>query len=148
MDIQWWHWIVFGLVLVVLELASAGGFYVIFFGVSAIVVGLLTSAGAAGTAGIQVLLFSVLSVVLLLLFRSRLVARFQPDPQAPPVDQLVGEAAVVIEELRAGEIGKVELRGTTWSARAAGGAPLPRGTRCRVVRVDGLQLTVEPEGAR
>jgi len=148
MEIQWWHWIVVGLFLVVLEIASAGGFYVIFFGVSAIIVGLLASAGAAGPAGIQVLLFSVLSVVSLVVFRNRLVARFQPDPQAPPVDELVGEAAVVVEEILAGGIGKVELRGTTWSARAGTGVALARGTRCRVTKVDGLQLTVEPEGAR
>lgn len=41
MDIQWWHWLVFGLVLVLAEVATAGGFYIIFFGIGAIVVGLL-----------------------------------------------------------------------------------------------------------
>ncbi len=34
MDILWWHWLVLGLFLVLVELAAAGGFYVIFFGVS------------------------------------------------------------------------------------------------------------------
>ncbi len=147
MDIQGWHWLVFGLFLVLLELAAAGGFYVIFFGIAAILVGLLASAGAAGSVGVQLLLFSVLSVASLVLFRSRLVKRFQGDPQAPPVDELVGELAVVTEELLAGGVGKVELRGTSWSARARSGAALVRGTRCRVTSVDGLTLIVEPEGA-
>ena len=147
MDIQWWHWLVVGLFLVVVELAAAGGFYVIFFGIAAILVGLLASVNAAGSIGAQLILFSVLSVASLLLFRDRLVKRFQGDPQAPQIDQLVGETAIVTEVLQPGAVGKVELRGTTWSARTSTGAPLPRGTRCRVTSVDGLTLSVEPEGA-
>ncbi len=147
MDIQWWHWLVVGLFLVVVELAAAGGFYVIFFGIAAILVGLLASVGAAGGIGVQLLLFSVLSVASLLLFRERLVKRFQGDPQAPQIDQLVGEIALVTDDLAPGGIGKVELRGTSWSARTSTGVLLARGTRCRVTRVDGLTLFVEPEGA-
>ncbi len=147
MDIQWWHWLVVGLFLVVVELAAAGGFYVIFFGIAAILVGLLASVNAAGSIGAQLILFSVLSVASLLLFRDRLVKRFQGDPQAPQIDQLVGETAIVTEALQPGAVGKVELRGTTWSARTSTGALLPRGTRCRVTSVDGLTLSVEPEGA-
>jgi membrane protein implicated in regulation of membrane protease activity len=148
MDIQWWHWLVFGLVLVLAEVATAGGFYIIFFGIGAIVVGLLASANLAGPTGVQILLFSVLSVTSLLLFRRRLLGWFQTDPQAPQIDNLVGEMAVVIEDVAPGGVGRVELRGAGWSARTTSGAPLARGARCRVTRVDGLLLFVEPEGAR
>jgi membrane protein implicated in regulation of membrane protease activity len=148
MDIQWWHWLVFGLVLVLAEVATAGGFYIIFFGIAAILVGLLASANLAGPTGVQILLFSVLSVSSLLLFRKRLLGWFQTDPQAPAVDQLIGETAVVIEDVAPGGVGKVELRGSGWSARTTSGSPLPRGARCRVTRVEGLMLFVEPEGAR
>ncbi len=147
MDILWWHWLVLGLFLVLVELAAAGGFYVIFFGIAAILVGLLASVGAAGSIAVQITLFSVLSVASLLLFRDRLVKRFQGNPQAPQIDQLVGEPAIVTEELAPGGVGKVELRGTTWSARTSTGVLLVRGTRCRVTSVDGLTLFVEPEGA-
>jgi membrane protein implicated in regulation of membrane protease activity len=41
-------------------------------------------------------------------------------------------------------VGKVELRGSSWSARSARAA-LARGQRCRVERVDGLTLWVRPE---
>ncbi len=148
MDIQWWHWLVFGLVLVLAEVATAGGFYIIFFGIGAIIVGLLSSGNLAGPVGVQILLFAVLSVGSLLLFRGRLLGWFQTDPQAPAVDQLVGEVAVVTEDLTAGGVGKVELRGAAWSARTTSGGTLSRGARCRVKGVDGLMLLVEPEGAR
>ena len=43
----WWYWLVLGLVLVALEMASSGGFYIIFFGVAAVVVALLAATGLA-----------------------------------------------------------------------------------------------------
>ena len=48
MDLLWWHWLVIGLLLVLVELATPGGFFVIFFGVSAIIVGALAGFGLAG----------------------------------------------------------------------------------------------------
>jgi membrane protein implicated in regulation of membrane protease activity len=148
MGILWWHWLVLGLVLVVVEMASAGGFYIIFFGIGAVIVGLLALFGLAGPAWAQVLLFAGLSVIGLVLFRDRFLRWFQVDPQLPPVDALVGEIGQVMEDLAPAAVGRVELRGSAWSARNASGVPLSRGSRCRVVRVDGLMLFVEPEGAR
>lgn len=146
MNILWWHWLVLGLVLVVGELATPGGFYLLFFGLGAIIVGLLASAGMAGPLTIQVLGFSVLSVGLLALFRARLLHWMQGDPQAPAIDTLVGEIATTIEALEPHAVGKVELRGTSWSARNASDAVIAAGRRCKVSRVEGLMLYVRPEG--
>jgi membrane protein implicated in regulation of membrane protease activity len=148
MDLLWWHWLVLGLVLVVAEMASAGGFYIIFFGIGAVVVGFLALFGVGGPGWVQVLLFTGLSVGGLAVFRSRFLRWFPVDPQLPPVDALVGEIGLASEELAPGAVGKVELRGSAWSARNASGQALARGARCRVVRVDGLMLFVEPEGVR
>lgn len=148
MDILWWHWLVLGLVLVVSEMAAAGGFYIIFFGIGALIVGVLAGFGLAGPVWTQWLLFSVISIATLALFRGRLLKMFQSDPQAPSVDVIVGEVAVATEEMAPGAIGRVELRGSAWSARNDAGVLVLRGARCRVTRVDGLTLHVEPEGAR
>jgi membrane protein implicated in regulation of membrane protease activity len=148
MDILWWHWLVLGLILVVGELATPGGFYLVFFGLGAIIIGLLASVGAAGPVTVQVLGFSVLSVGLLALFRARLLRWMQGDPQSPAIDTLVGEVATTIEPLEPHAVGKVELRGTSWSARNASDAPIAAGQRCRVARVDGLMLYVKPEGGQ
>ena len=45
MSLLWWHWIVIGLLLVLGEMASAGGFYLIFFGVAGLLVGILAAFG-------------------------------------------------------------------------------------------------------
>ena len=148
MTILWWHWLVFGLILALAEMATAGGFYLLFFGIGAVVVGALSFFDGAGSISMQILLFSVLSVASLLIFRSRLLKVMQREPQAPPIDTLVGEVGAAVDSLDPGTVGRVELRGTVWSARNVGAAMLAAGSRCRVIRVEGLLLHVEPEGVR
>jgi membrane protein implicated in regulation of membrane protease activity len=147
MEMLWWHWLVIGLLLVLAELATPGGFFVIFFGLAAIIVGALSGLELAGPIWMQLLLFSALSIILLALFRARVLKTMQADPQAPEVDSLVGEIGQLEGAIAPGQIGRIEVRGAAWSARNATAAELPRGMRCRVVRVKGLTLEVEPEGA-
>jgi membrane protein implicated in regulation of membrane protease activity len=148
MDIVWWHWLALGLVLIALELAASGGFYIIFFGIAAVAISVLKLTGVAEAVWIQLLLFSVLSVVSLQLFRSPLMRWMNIEGEGVDVDSLVGETAVVKQDIPPGEIGRVELRGASWSARNSGPALLTTGRRCTVVRVDRLMLIVEAEGAR
>jgi membrane protein implicated in regulation of membrane protease activity len=145
---QWWHWLALGLILVALEMAASGGFYVIFFGIAALAIGGLRLFDVAGPAWFQVLLFSVVSVGSLLLFRSRFLRWMQLDKPGDDVDSLVGEIAVPLEDIAPGAVGRAELRGTVWSARNAAKVPVIRGARCTVVRVDRLMIFLEPEGAR
>jgi membrane protein implicated in regulation of membrane protease activity len=149
---QWWLWLVLGLLLMGGEILTPGGFFVIFFGVGALVVGALTGFGLAGPHWVQWLLFSVLSVGSLLLFRGKLVAltraHGQPSNVAglgAGVDALVGEVVVPVDDLAPGAVGKAELRGTSWTARNDGERALARGQRCRVTRVDGLTLFIRGE---
>ena len=148
MEILWWHWLVLGLVLVVAEMAAAGGFYIIFFGLGALTVGVMAAFGLAGPTWMQFLLFALISVASLMLFRNALLQKFQPDPQAPKIDSLVGEVAIAAEDVAPGSVGRVELRGAAWAARNEAGVPRTRGARCLVTRVDGLTLHVVLEGAR
>jgi membrane protein implicated in regulation of membrane protease activity len=148
MIIAWWHWLALGLVVIALELAVAGGFYILFFGVAAIVVSALSLMAAAGPPWTQVLLFSVLSVVSLLFFRSPFLRWMKLDRASPDVDSLVGETGVTLDDLPPGEIGRAELRGTVWTARNISAEALPKGHRCVVARVDRLTLLIKPEGAR
>jgi len=148
MAIVWWHWLALGLVLIALELAASGGFYIIFFGVAAIFVAALTLVGVSGPTWAQLALFSILSVVSLLFFRSPMLRWMKLDAAAPDVDSLVGETAVARQDIAAGEIGRVELRGTSWTARNRSAELLTTGRRCVVVGVDRLMLIIEAEGAR
>ena len=140
----WWLWEVLGLALAAIELATPGGFFVIFFGVSAIVVGALALAGLVTTAWIQWALFTVMALVALRLFRRPLLARLQMR-EKDDVDSFIGEVAVTAVDIPPGGHGRAELRGTTWSARNVGPTPLQAGQRSRVVAVRGLTIDILSE---
>jgi membrane protein implicated in regulation of membrane protease activity len=144
----WWHWLALGLILVALEMAASGGFYVIFFGIAAIAIGGLHLLDLAGPVWFQLMLFSLISVFSLLLFRNPLIRLLKLDSPGVDVDSLVGETAIPVEDIPAGEVGRAELRGTMWSARNQSPVPLRRGQRCKVTKVERLMIYLEPEGAR
>ncbi|MEP6914704.1 MAG: NfeD family protein [Acidobacteriota bacterium] len=146
MTILWWHWLAVGLALCALESVS-GGFYVLFFGIAALVVGVLSLAGIAGPPWLQLLLFSLVSIVSLLFFRSPLLRWMKLDRPGRPIDSLVGERAVPLEDIAPKDVGRAELRGTVWTARNAGTETLRPGQRCVVVRVDQLTIFITAEGA-
>jgi membrane protein implicated in regulation of membrane protease activity len=143
----WWYWLALGLVLIALEMVSSGGFYIIFFGVAAVIVAGLAGSGLIEAGWIQWLLFSALSVASLVLFRNPLMRTLNLGAGAADIDTLAGETGTALEDMNVGANGRVELRGTTWSARNTGSTPLARGHRCVVVRADRLTLLVKPEEA-
>jgi membrane protein implicated in regulation of membrane protease activity len=143
----WLYWLALGLVLIALEMVSSGGFYIIFFGVAAVIVAGLAGSGLIEAGWIQWLLFSALSVASLVLFRNPLMRTLNLGAGAADIDTLAGETGTALEDMNVGANGRVELRGTTWSARNTGSTPLARGHRCVVVRADRLTLLVKPEEA-
>jgi hypothetical protein len=141
---EWWMWLAGGLVLMVIELVTPSGFFVMFFGLGALTVGILTRLGIGGPVWFEWLLFTAISIAYLLLFRGRLQYSRQ-YPQNLDVDSLVGELAKPRERILPGAVGRVELRGTSWSARNDSPSSIEPGLRCRVIRVEGLLLVVRPE---
>lgn len=143
----WWAWIIAAFLLLLLELATPGGFYFLFFGIGAGTVGLADLLGLPGPPWMEWLLFSAVSVVSMLLFRQRLLERFTKRGAEVPsdVDQLLGGTAVAVETILPGSEGKVDMRGSNWSASNLGPETIAAGQRCRVDKVDGLVLGVRAE---
>jgi membrane protein implicated in regulation of membrane protease activity len=139
--LAWWVWLLIGLALIAWELAAPGGFFLLFFGVGGVAVGLLDLLGVHLGWALQSLSFVAISLACIVLFRKPLRARFQRMP-TQKVDSIVGETAQALEDIPVDGIGKAELRGSSWSAHNIGGAPITRSTRCRVERVEGLTLHV------
>jgi membrane protein implicated in regulation of membrane protease activity len=139
----WWLWVVLGIGLLVGEMATPGGLFALFFGLSAILVGVFTALGWSGPAWVQWLMFSVLSVGALLVLRGPLQGRLNIKGNRKPVDSFVNELATVTDDIPADGMGKVELRGSTWTGRST--HRLAKGERCRVERVEGLTFWVRPE---
>jgi len=142
----WWYWMVLGLALLGAEMATPGGFYILFFGLSALFVGTLAGLGIVEADWFQWLLFSVIAVSALLAFRGPLLARLGDGRSGQPnIDSMVGEIAIPLDALAAGATGKAELRGTTWTAKNVGATNFSKGQRGRVTNVEGLTLWIVAE---
>jgi inner membrane protein len=139
---EWWLWILLGIGLLVVEMVTPGGLFALFFGLAALIVSGLSAVGL-GPAWLQWLLFAALGVAGVALLRGRLRERL--DTRKLAVDSLMGEVALPLEDLPGHGVGKAELHGSTWTVRNAGDAPVSRGQRCQVERVEGLTLWIHPE---
>ncbi len=141
----WWLWVLIGLTLLIVEIFIPSDFFLFFFGVAAVVVGGLVAIGATDSASMQWLLFSVVAIAAILFLRKPLSRRWGASSASGRTGDLVGEIAVLNDDLRPGDVGKAELRGTVWSVRSSHDQTIEKGRRCRVERVEGLVLWVMPE---
>ena len=138
----WWFWVLLGFLLLFLELVTPTGFYLLFFGVAAVLVGLLAAVGLAGPAWLQWLLFSLLSIGSLLLLRSRLQERMKRVAPDQPVwwagRPSLWEASPWTDMDRSSSGG----RGTSWRAKNVGSEPIAQAENCQVDQVEGVVLWV------
>ena len=140
---SWWGWIALGAIILISEIIVSTDFYLVFFAVGAVIVGLLGLLGVSLPVSAQWLLFASLSIGTLVLFRTSLRQTIKTREQ--DVDKLEDEIAVATERIAAGATGQAGLRGSTWSARNTGEVDLEVGDRCRVERVNGLVLSIRKD---
>ena len=141
--LTWWMWMIAGLVLLVCEIITPGTFFFIFLGISGLLAGLVAWMAPDLPAWVPWLLFSIFSGVSLAFFRKPLMEKFKLSGKSGhKVDSLVGENALALEDIAPGAMGKVELRGASWTARNTGDQPIQRSERPTVERVDGLTLNI------
>ena len=140
-----WHWLVFGVVLLVIEL-TVGTTYILWPAVSAIAVGVLLFIAPGMGWELQMLLFFLLSVATLVLGRSHF-QRFVKGGEAAdlndPTVTLVGRQVRAVSDFTGTE-GRVELGDTQWGARLeeAGDMPVSADTLLYVRAVRGATLVV------
>jgi membrane protein implicated in regulation of membrane protease activity len=139
--LTWWTWLIIGFVLMVAELLLPSGFFLFFFGIGGVVTAFLASVGLSSFIA-QGLVFIGISLVCVILLRKPLLAKFHFRNRAHSVDSLVGETAKALEAIAPHAIGRVEMRGTSWSALNTGSELIALDVRCRVEKVEGLTLHV------
>jgi len=134
-----WNWLIFGFILMALELAAPGVF-MFWLGLAALLVGLLSFVFTPSWQT-QLLMFAVFSVAAVPLWR-RFALKFTASKSNPflnrRTDALVGREFTLEKPIVDGS-GTVRIDDTIW--RVAG-PDAPAGSRVRVVRADGASLTV------
>jgi membrane protein implicated in regulation of membrane protease activity len=142
----WWAWMIVGAVLLGAELAFIDAqFYLVFLGISAIVVGMVGIAGLVWPVWAQWALFGVLAVVSLLTFRRSIYQRLRGDAPAAVQDGPIGQVLTAAASLAPGESRQVEYRGSFWTVTNGSDERIAAGANMKIVRVHGLALIVRPD---
>jgi membrane protein implicated in regulation of membrane protease activity len=136
-----WVWLVGGIGLVIMELATPCGFFLFILGASAVIVGLVASLGLASSWVVQATLFCAVAVVSWLSFGRRMrEARKHVVKRHGNVE---GSIVKISTDIAPGSSGSGELWGTQWRIENVGDVVLEAGTEAVVVASEGLGLRVK-----
>lgn len=139
-----WSWVVFGLVLLALELAVPGVF-LIWMGGAAVLTGITVFQIGIGWP-LQFGLFGLLSVALVAGWLAFSKHRYgnRPPSEDPLINsrtaRLLGRETVLIEPISDG-VGRIRIDDSIWRVE---GAEMPQGATVRITGAKGSILVVEP----
>ncbi|WP_398481084.1 NfeD family protein [Tardiphaga sp.] len=134
-----WNWLIFGVLLMALELL-APGIFLFWLGLAAFLVGMLSFI-VAPSWQVQVLIFAVFAAAAVPIWRR--VAQQKPGANPNPFlnrrsDALVGRVFTLDRPIVDGE-GIVRVDDTVWRVS---GPDVAAGTKVKIVKADGASLTV------
>lgn len=139
--LSFWDWLAFGTLLLILEVFGAGG-YLLWVGVAAAGVGVITYLFPTLPWTWQFLLFGIMSVLTAVLWWRRQRHAAKPSDQ-PGLNQrgqeFVGRTFQLHEAIVDGR-GKIKAGDSVW---LVSGPDLPAGTAIKVTGQDGVLLKVE-----
>lgn len=138
-----WHWIALGLVLLSGELLGTAG-YLLWVGISAILVGLLKLTLPIGweMQWVSFASFSLATTWLWWRYQHRQDAESDQGRDLNQREkQLIGQVTRIDESIPAGKC-RIKLGDTTWSAFSH--QAIEAGRLVKIVQVDGIILTIEP----
>ncbi len=147
MELVWWHWLALGLLLIGSELLLPA-FYLVWFGLGALLTGLVVAVLPLGLTG-QLILWSVASTVMVAAWM-----KFFRNPDRTRAGQAKEGALGVVGLVTrtAGELGPGFAQGEILFQRPVLGSdrwpvvsdrPIPAGAKARVVDVLGQTLKIE-----
>ncbi|HVM53726.1 MAG TPA: NfeD family protein [Acidimicrobiales bacterium] len=144
MDAESWRWVWLALAVggVVGEIASAGTFFLLPFGVGAAAAAVLAFASIA--VGVQWLAFVLISLAAFLATRPLARRLDASGPSGVGADRWVGQTGIVLREIEPHEAGLVRIGGDEWRALSRDGVRVPAGSSVLVVDVTGTRLVVLP----
>lgn len=141
---EWWHWLVLGLVLTMTEIAIPA-FFVVWFGIGAIAVGLVLLLLPELALATQFLLWTAFSAALVWLWFRHLRPRTMTTVGTSAA-KVAGEVGILVADITPDSRGQVRfqkpiLGADAWEAYAD--TAIGAGERVRIVAVEGSYVKVE-----
>ena len=145
---QWWGWIIIGVMLLGAEITFIDlQFYLVFVGLSAIIVGLLDLGGVPIPAWGEWLIFAGMCLLTLLFLRGPLYAFLRSGNEIYDTDS-VGDLIKLDADLLPGDTCRIAYRGTSWTAENVSTETIGKGRNAKIESVDGLKVKVVPAANR
>lgn len=133
-------WLIIVAVMLIIEIFTMG-LTTIWFSLGAVVAAI--ASGLEAPIWLQIVLFSVVSVLVMILVRPFAVKVINKERIKTNIEEIVGEKAVVIEEIdNEKEKGMVRFRGVEWMARSVDGSILAVDEIVTIDTVSGVKLIV------
>lgn len=145
MHIEWWHWLVGGIGLILAELAIPA-FFIIWFGLGALLVGLtlLIAPGLSATA--QIGLWIIASLAMVALWFRVFRAGFEKTRSGTADGEAIGEIGLLVGAIAPFEKGRVRFQRPVLGAEewvCLADQSIAAGERVRIVAIEGSYLKVE-----
>ena len=141
--VLWWHWIVFGIALLILDM-TMGTFFILGLGVAAIIVGIIDSfVGTSFT--VELSIWMILSILAIAAWFKWF--REKPVTDSGQSNYRLDTLGIVVEDIQPHSRGKVTfdtpvLGNTSWHATSK--VDIDKGTRVKIVEINGQLIQVEP----
>jgi membrane protein implicated in regulation of membrane protease activity len=136
-----WIWVALTIVFALIEVFTLG-LTTLWFALAALIMVFLSSLPIPVV--FQVVIFLFLSALFLIFTRPIAVKKLKVGREKTNVDSLIGQHALVIKPISEFEKGEIKIKGQIWSARSEDNSGIAEGTKCEVLRIEGVQAVVRP----
>ncbi len=140
---NWIFWLVLVIVLSFVEIATVSLVSIWF--VASGIVAMILSFFIEDTAIITTI-FILLGIFLLVISRPIVNKLRSKDNEKTNLDRIIGETAIVTEDIKKNVVGEVKVDGKRWSAVSK--EKCLKGATVKVLKIDGVKLIVEKESEK
>lgn len=135
-------WLIIGFIMLVIEMFTFS-FFAFFIAMGALLTALLSYFGVLPSLTIQIITFSVSSVLFLIFLRKLLKKRFSQAKNGVDYTEFVGDKVTVLHDIPENGRGKIFYRGTEWEAVSIDGKPIEKDTLVTILKMDGIVAIVK-----
>ena len=94
--------------------------------------------------GIQIVIFTAVSIIALIITRPLVKKYIKPKKQPTNADKVIGQMGVVTQEINnIRATGQVKIGGEIWSARSVDNSIIPDGSEVIIDRIEGVKVMVK-----
>ena len=141
---EYYYWLIAAIVLVILEICTAG-FGILCFAIGAAFAALVSGLAGSDTLTWQIVVFVVVSLLTFIFLRP-VVMRFL-DKKSKDVktnaEAIIGRKGMVSERIDASQhTGRVAIDGDDWKAVSEDGSVIEKGSDVEIIKLDSIIVTV------